>query len=140
MLWEADSREALRFLLHHGRDLCAPDLLFTEVAGAIVRRANMNKGIEADAMEALRKWTVAWGKHAVKPYRTTQRRLYHAGKLAMRLGHPLQDCIYLGLAMELSCPLATCDEKFRSKARAIYSEIKLLGELELADDGIFRRG
>ena len=59
MLWEADSRDALRFLLHRGRELCGPDILFTEVAGAIVRRANERKEIAADALEALRKWTIA---------------------------------------------------------------------------------
>jgi predicted nucleic acid-binding protein len=137
MLWEAESRDALRFLFRHGRSLCAPDLLFTEVAGAIVRHANIAKGIEADALEALRKWTVAWGEHAVKPYRITQRRLYKAGKLALALGHPLQDCLYLGLAMELSCPLATCDAKFLAKAVGIYPGVRLLHEFELADEGIF---
>jgi predicted nucleic acid-binding protein len=137
MLWEPQSRDALRFLFHHGRGLCGPDLLFTEVAGAIVRHANKTKNIEADALEALRKWTTAWGQHAVKPYRITQRRLYEAGKLALALGHPLQDCTYLGLAIELSCPLATCDEKFLAKAVSIYPDVRLLHDFEMADDSIF---
>ena len=136
MLWEADSRDALRFLIHHGGTICGPDLLFTEVAGAIVKRANMKKGIGADALEALRKWTIAWGEHVVKPHRVTQRRLYEAGKLALTLGHPLKDCIYLGLAIELSCDLATCDERFRDKATEIYPAVKLLREYELADDAV----
>jgi len=136
VLWEADSRDALRFTLFPGRSLCGPDLLFTEVAGAIVKRANMKKGIEADALEALRKWTIAWDDHIVKPHRVTQRRIYEAGKLALTLGHPLQDCIYLGLAMELSCELATCDEKFRANALGIYSAVRLLHEFDLGDDGL----
>lgn len=136
MLWEPQTREALRFLFHHGRNLCGPDLLFTEVAGAIIRHANMTKGIEADALEALRKWTTAWGQHAVKPHRTTQRRLYEAGKLALTLGHPLQDCIYLALAIELGCPLATCDEKFLAKAVTLYPDVKLLHDFEMAEDSI----
>lgn len=137
MLWEADSRDALRFLYKEGRDVCAPDILFVEVAGAIIRRANERKDIAADALEALRKWTIAWTEHAVRPHRVTQRRLYEAGKLAISLGHPLKDCIYLALAMELSCPLATCDEKFAGKARALYPDIRMLGEFELADASIF---
>ena len=130
MLWEPQTLEALAFLRRYGKQLCGPDLLFSEVAGAIVRHANINKGIEEDALEALRKWTIAWESHAVRPHRTTQRRLYSAGKLALTLGHPLQDCIYLGLAMELSCDLATCDEQFRAKAVRIYPQVKLLTEFE----------
>jgi predicted nucleic acid-binding protein len=137
MLWEADSRDALRFLCHGELELHAPDLLFTEVAAAIVKRANMHKGMEADALEALRKWTVAWSQHAVTPHRVTQRRLYEAGKLAITLGHPLKDCIYLALAIELSAELATCDEKFRAKAADLYPRVKLLREFDLANDEIF---
>ena len=137
MLWEAESRDALRFLYYKGRDLCGPDLLFTEVAAAIVARANEKKGIEADALEALRKWTIAWGEHVVRPHRVTQRRLYEAGKLAITLGHPLKDCIYLALAIELSCPLATCDRKLVRRAARIYPQVKLLHDFELADDAIF---
>ena len=138
MLWEADSRTALRFLFHKKHELCAPDLLFTEVAAAIVKRANMNKEIADDALEALRKWTVTWGEHAVRPHRVTQRRLHEAGKLAMTLGHPLKDCLYLGLAMELDCPLATCDAKFVAKARTVHPDVKLLHEFELADARVFK--
>jgi predicted nucleic acid-binding protein len=134
MLWEADTRDALRFLLYRERSLCAPDLLFVEVASAIVRRANEKKGIEADALEALGKWTVAWNEHVVKPHRVTQRRLFEAGKLAITLGHPLKDCIYLGLAMELHCPLATCDEKFLAKAVGVYPDIRLMRDFELAEN------
>jgi predicted nucleic acid-binding protein len=137
MLWEEDSRQALRFLYHQGRDVCGPDLLFVEVASAIVSQANKNKSIEADALEALRKWTIAWSEHVVRPHRVTQRRLYEAGKLAITLGHPLKDCIYLALAIELSCDLATCDKKFHAKAVSIYPAVKLLDQFELAEDGIF---
>lgn len=126
MLWEADSRDALNFLFDRERQVCGPDLLFVEVAGAIVRRANQNRDIAPDALEALRKWTIAWGAHAVRPHRVTQRRLFEAGKLAVALGHPLKDCIYLALAIELSCDLATCDERFRNKAVRIYPNIRLL--------------
>lgn len=137
MLWEAETRDALRFLYHRDREVCGPDLLFVEVAAAIVKQANIKKGIEADALEGLRKWTIAWGDHIVRSHRVTQRRLYEAGKLAITLGHPLKDCIYLGLAMELSCPLATCDAKFLAKAVSIYPEVKLLHDFELADAAIF---
>lgn len=135
ILWEVDSRRALRFLFQPEQDLCAPDLLFIEVARAIVRRANERKDIEDDSIEALRKWTTRWGEHVIKPYRVTQHRLFVAGQLAIRLGHPLADCIYLSLAMELSCELATCDAKFRTRAADIYPKIKLLSEYDLSSVG-----
>lgn len=130
ILWESDTRLALRFLFDHGRNLCGPDTLFTEVAHAIVRRANIARShgedIREDALEALRKWTIAWGEHAVKPHRVTQRRIHDAGKLALSLGHPLPDCIYLALAIELESPLVTCDASFQVKARELYGNVHLM--------------
>jgi predicted nucleic acid-binding protein len=135
MLWERDSKHALDFLLRYGQEFCAPDLLFIEVAGVIVRKANIRRAegtnIDADALEALRKWTIAWGQHVVKPHRVTQRRTYAAGKLAIELGHPVKDCIYLVLAMEFNCDLATCDAKFQVKCRDIYPQVRLLGDYDL---------
>lgn len=126
MLWEADSPHALSFLQAPAREIAAPDLIFIEVAGVIVRQGNMNKTIQADALRALQKWTVAWSAHVVKNYRVTQRRLFRASSVALQLGTPLKDCIYLALAMELSCDLATCDARFRDKAIALYPHIRLL--------------
>ena len=134
VLWEQDSLQAMDFLVQRDRELCAPDLLFIEVAGAIVRQANVAKSNDAtmqpDAERALRKWTTTWDQHVVKPYRTTQRRLFRAGTLALSLGHPIKDCIYLDLAMEIGADLATCDARFRRKALSAYPAIKLLGEFD----------
>ncbi len=52
----------------------------------------------------------------------------NAAKLALDLGHSLTDCIYLALAIELACPLITCDAKFAAKARGTYANIRALGE------------
>jgi predicted nucleic acid-binding protein len=131
MLWEADSLAALEFLEAPGRELCAPELIYIEVAGAIVRRGNEDKSIQADALRALQKWTVAWSDHVVKNYRVTQRRLFVASSMALRIGHPLKDCLYLALAKELGCDLATCDARFREKASTLYPRIRLLPEYGL---------
>ena len=48
--------------------------------------------------------------------------------IALELGHPLTDCLYLALAIDLDCELATCDVKFRAKAAPIYPRIKLLAD------------
>lgn len=133
VLWEEDSRRALQFLVKYGDALCAPDIVFVEVGQAVIRRANEDKTIAEDALEALRKWTTRWGGHVLRPHRVTQRRLWEAGRLAVELGHPLKDCIYLRLAMELSCELATCDAKFRRRAVKSYPDIRLLSDCDLSD-------
>jgi predicted nucleic acid-binding protein len=125
MLWEADTPDAIAFLRSSG-ELVAPDLLFIEVAGAIVRRGNEDKAIQDDALRAVEMWTIAWSDHVVKNYRVTLRRLFTASRIALQIGNPLKDCIYLGLAMELKCELATCDARFRAKAAALYPRIRLL--------------
>ena len=51
-----------------------------------------------------------------------------AANLAIDIGHPLKDCIYLALAMELGCPLVTCDTKFATKAHEVYAGVQVLGE------------
>jgi predicted nucleic acid-binding protein len=125
-LWERDSAQALDFLQAH--DLAAPELILVEVAAQLVRRGNMNKVLKPDALTALEKWTIAWSDHAVKNVRVTQRRLFDASRLALDLGTPLKDCIYLAVAIENECDLATCDARFREKALPLYSRIRLLSD------------
>jgi predicted nucleic acid-binding protein len=128
MLREADSPAALALLRNPTIDFAAPELIFLEVAGVFVRRGNMDKALQADVLRALEQWTIAWSDHAVKNYRVTQRRLFEASSLALQLGTPLKDCVYLALAMELGCDLATCDVRFRDKALPLYPRIRLLSD------------
>jgi predicted nucleic acid-binding protein len=131
ILREASTPLALALLRDPECAFAAPELIFLEVAGAFVRRANMDKSLQADALRALEHWTIAWSDHVVKNYRVTQRRLFHASSLAIQLGTPLKDCIYLALAIELKCDLITCDARFRDKARVLYAGVKLLEEVVL---------
>ena len=130
MLWEADSPAALAFLSGRRAELCGPDLLFVEVASAIVRRGNVTKALGPDALLALEKWTVAWSDHVVRTHRVTQPRLFAAGRLALELGHQIYDCVYLGLAMELDADLVTCDVKFADTARQLWSRVRLLSDYQ----------
>ncbi|MDQ8756646.1 type II toxin-antitoxin system VapC family toxin [Sphingosinicella sp. LHD-64] len=132
LLWEIDTPGALAFLKAYGRELAAPELIFIEVAGVIVRRGNQYKHLQPDALRALDKWTIAWSDHVVKHYRVTQRRLFNASSMALTMGHPLKDCIYLALAKELGVELATCDAKFRDKASSLYPRIRLLVDYSLS--------
>lgn len=128
VLEERDSSDALDFLLRFGRELVGPNLIFIEVASAIVRRANENQIARATATAALERWTAEWPVNVVKPHRVTQRRLVNAGSIALDLGHPIKDCIYLALAIEFDCELATCDARFAAKAQALWPRTRLLAD------------
>lgn len=132
LLAETDTVAALQFVADHRRELAGPDLLFVEVASAIVRRANENKALVQDSLRALDKWTTGWEARAVAAYPTTSARLSAAGRLALQLGHPLADCIYLALAIELDCDLATCDAKFARKAGAVSQRVRQLADYAAA--------
>ena len=124
---ETDSDAAAYFLVANGGGLHAPDLLFPEVAGAIVKRMILYPRAEADASATLRQWADAC-REIVELHPITPRLLQYAGEMAIGIGHAVQDCIYLALAMEHSAGLATCDRKFRDKARGFYPDIRLLSD------------
>jgi predicted nucleic acid-binding protein len=128
VLWEAQSDAALDFWDKYAGDLAAPDLISVEVAGAIVRRANITKSL-TDAMgEALDQWARMLAGTQLQQFRITSSRSLRAARCAIALGHPVKDCLYLDLAMELDCPLITCDEKFAAKANGIWDRVQVLGE------------
>jgi predicted nucleic acid-binding protein len=133
MVEEAQSPAANSFLRRFATQLTAPSLITAEVGGAIVRRSNAGEFSSNDAMGGLERWVrlIDGGAPMLQP--VTSARLLAAGRLATALRHPLKDCVYLALAMELSIDLATCDARFAAKARALYLRIKLLGDYELPD-------
>ena len=67
-------------------------------------------------------------RHSSILERTVPGQTIFAAHLAIDLGHPLKDCIYLALAMELGRPLITSDAMFAAKARNIYPAVQVLGE------------
>ena len=124
-----DSPAALALLADERRRFAAPGLIFVEVAGACVRRANMDKAVQADAIHALDEWTKIWSDQTIAGYPVTPNRLLDGADLAVRLGTPLKDCLYLALAEELDCDLLTCDVRFRDKALGVSTRVKLLSEI-----------
>ena len=123
---EADHDRALQFLSLFRTEIAAPDLLLSEVSSAIVRRANARDFTTSDAVERIAEWALLWGRGPIAKYRLTAHLIAEAAQIALGLGHPLADCIYLALAIDLDCDLATCDAKFQAKALAAYPRVKLL--------------
>jgi predicted nucleic acid-binding protein len=129
IFWEAQSKLALEFWSANAGELAAPDLVALEVATAIVRRANADKALSDAMADALDLWARFLSGVQLQLWRMTPDRVVRSSRLAMMLGHPVKDCVYLDLAMELDCPLYTCDAKFALKARDTgYDSVKLLGE------------
>jgi predicted nucleic acid-binding protein len=130
---EPQSAAADRVLDRCGGQLTAPDLIGVEVGGAVVRRANTGELGREDALAALQRWIrlLDGGRPVLQP--VSSGRLLAAGELAARLRHPLKDCVYLALALELGATLATCDERFAAKSRPLYPDVKLLSDFDFPD-------
>ncbi|MBM3929237.1 MAG: type II toxin-antitoxin system VapC family toxin [Sphingomonadales bacterium] len=131
ILWEDQSDAALRFLSLHCADLCAPDLIVIEVAGAIARVARMAGIDDADSGYLLDRWLGDFGSASVDARKADRSLLRTAARLSLDLSHPIQDCLYLAMAIDLGVDLATCDAKFARRATAIYPNVRLLADYDL---------
>ncbi|MDK2767730.1 type II toxin-antitoxin system VapC family toxin [Sphingomonas sp.] len=125
---EADSGDARELLNRHDQ-LQAPDLMLSEVGGAIVRRVNERVITREDGDEIAAAWTGLWASSVLGTHPLDGLMAGRAMSFAMLLGHPLPDCIYLALAMELDCPLITADRKFALRASTIHNRILILGDV-----------
>ena len=115
-LWfanEPDRWGAAR-LLETESALLAPDLMAVEATNAWwkkLRRREMDPIDVEQAVTNLLALGIDWTSSAllVRP----------AARLAIELGHPVYDCLYLALAASHSAPLATADERLRRGAERL---------------------
>jgi predicted nucleic acid-binding protein len=126
--FEQDSDLAEQVYSRHLGGLCAPDLFSIEVGAALVRCANMEKRSRPLMEQAIFQFTAMIDNGTILLARTTPAQLVTATKLAIEMGHPLKDCIYLALAIELGCDLVTCDAKFAANAKGVWDRVRVLGE------------
>lgn len=127
LIKESDSEEA-RSWFSGQSEPAAPDLLAIEVAQAIVRHVNVREIPVADGKRLLSAWRNILENDGILLLRTSAAQVAEAAELAISLGHPIKDCIYLATAIEQHTDMMTCDAKFASKARMIYPGVKLLSE------------
>lgn len=113
-------------LLNDGVPLLAPALIRVEVAAAIARKVRFDEIRFQTGESALSRWLqfLLAGQVTLVP---DEADLAGAWQLATELKHPLQDCLYLALALRLRTPPITADKKFTEKARPVYSAVRLLG-------------
>jgi predicted nucleic acid-binding protein len=124
---EHDSNFAKQLLLEEQGNLCIPDIFVVEVSATLVREANANKADSEVFRTGLYHLTDMIDRQALVLERRSPGHITDAGYLAINLGHPLKDCIYLALAMELECELITADIRFAAKAQSVWNRVRVLG-------------
>lgn len=99
----SDCAEALK-----AGDLYAPSLIRIEVANVLRTLATSGRLEVAEALQALDLLLDA----PVRLYEPTDELMRGALAFALRLRHPIYDCLYLARAVELGTRLVTADRKF----------------------------
>ena len=98
-------------LLESDSPLFAPDLMAVEATNAWWkkrRRGEMEPADVEQAVTLLLALGIGWTPAAAL--------LRPAARLAVDLGHPVSDCLYLALAAAHAAPFATADERLRRAA------------------------
>jgi predicted nucleic acid-binding protein len=113
---EPGSDEAVLLL---DRQLTAPDLLCAECANILwkkVARRELSRDeaeVAARALEAVEIDFIAMRSF-----------LAAATALAIQLGHPAYDCVYLAVAITLEVPFVTADQRFVQKVRQVNRRLR----------------
>ena len=114
-------------LVDHLGKISVPDIFISEVVGVLVRRANIDKSKRHNSEESIARLTALFENAGIGAVRSSPQSIANGANLALDLGHPLKDCIYLALAMELGCELVTCDARFAEKAKGVWAGVRVLG-------------
>jgi predicted nucleic acid-binding protein len=125
---ELGTEAAIALIEAEAGNISAPDIFAVEVASALLRQANINKHSVNAMRKKLASFSALISNGAVSLVRATASDIENAGNLAIDLGHPVKDCIYLALAVELDCDLVTCDTRFAEKAKGVWNRVRVLGK------------
>ena len=125
---EHDASVAEQLLIERSGRIIAPDLFLVEVAGALVRIANEDKATGDLMQSALVRLSTMALEREFHTIRSDEDVVQEAGRLAISLGHPIKDCLYLQHAIAQGVPLVTADAIFRRKAVLRYPGVILLGD------------
>ncbi len=123
---ELDSDLALDFLDRFDAEVAGPDFLAIEVSRALVAAVNARR-IDADqGRTALREWLAAIAEQRIALLPVDVGIIDRGVEIALDLGHPLSDCLYLALAVDHDVDLVTCDARFHTRAAAFHPRVRLL--------------
>ncbi len=121
---EEGSAQALD-LFRNSEALIAPDVIRSEVAGAVTKRVRRGELTDAEARQILAMWLDALKEGVIQTVYSLED-LREAGNLSLQLNHGLADCLYIALSRRTGARLVTADERMVSKTLQIYSKVGLL--------------
>jgi predicted nucleic acid-binding protein len=123
---ETGSREAIA-LQSGPHSLAAPSLIRMEVAGAFCRatRGNAPRLGKDEADQLCSRWLNLVENHLLEIV-PDDALLREACGLAVSIGHPLADCLYLALSNRWNIPLVTADRVFHEHVAERFPKVKLL--------------
>jgi predicted nucleic acid-binding protein len=110
LVLEDGSDEALALL---NGDVAVPDFLVVECANVLWRKRRLGELADGEVHDG-------WAELDRFTFDFTADRLLApaARQLAVDLGHPVHDCLYLALALRRSATLTTADRRFQHAAAA----------------------
>jgi predicted nucleic acid-binding protein len=123
---EPGSELAIALIHSNSGQISVPDVFAIEVASALVRQANMGIDNAEIGRHCLTNFAQLIDGGALTFIRPSGRDITTAGDIAIDIGHPFRDCLYLLLGVQLCCPLVTFDAKFAAKAKPYHAQIQLL--------------
>ncbi len=118
---EPNSEKAWQLYRRVGRPV-VPDAVFLECASALWKK-HRREGYSSEAVAAAFDGLMA----ADLETEESDRLIAPALDLAVRLGHPVYDCIYLALASDTGLPLATADARLRDVAETVGVDVIWVG-------------
>jgi predicted nucleic acid-binding protein len=127
---EAGSPEAKDLLTQYIRKIIVPDIFLVEVVSTLVRQANIDKSVHASSKLCIARFSHMFEMESLRAVPIHLNQIERASNLAINLGHPLKDCIYLVLAMEFGCELVTADARFAAKAKGVWDRVRVLGVVD----------
>jgi predicted nucleic acid-binding protein len=119
-----DDSDAALALRRHG-ELFAPDVMLIECRNALLKKVR-RQAITADEARRVEREIDSVGV-AILPSAPLLREAF---RLALQMGEPIYDCIYLAAAIATERILVTADEKFAAKVQrsGAPDRIKLLAD------------
>lgn len=121
---ESGSGAALT-VLHGGASLLSPDLVSTEVAGAIARHHREQRLSMDTTRHAYAIWSTLLDQEALL-LRPTVGLIDRAFEMAIEAEHPVADCVYLACAEALGATVLTADQAMYERGRRVFRAIEML--------------
>lgn len=127
-----EGREKAHGLIRSGRPLLAPSHIRLEVLGAVVRSYREGRLPEPRVRQSFDWWEriIAEGLLELMPIESL---MAAALDLAVRLRHPLSDCLYVAAAQARNAAILTADVVLAERAAKVHAEVSLFGDKPPSD-------